>query len=556
MMITILPLNIKERMSSMKKIFSLLLCALMMGCASAASLPSPETLITLSDDQILVDGAPITENPDAKAYLAYHTETHPDVAPQLQGLQNRVITITDNGAYRITGSAQDAQIAVKADEKDHVRLILDHMEISCRTAPAIVIHSAFDPRVPGQYGVTIHLADGSENKVTGSHTTRILDTDVKFDGAVDSLVSLGFEGNGKLTVDADNEGIEVKYGHMTINGGVFDIRAGDDPLNVSEDQVGTLTVNGGHLFSAVKPLAGGEGDGIDSNGSIIFNGGTIINLAHPSSQDSGIDSDMGSTINGGVVVGAGNMYDPIEAEGSSQLFMMLEFNESTDDLVVVTDQGGKPVFAYDFPHDYMYIAFSTPELKEGIYHVYLGGEIEGKSENGLYTQIDSYTPGIQMTHGGGTAQQRNAFPAPDMGGMETPQGGMPGMQAPNDPGRGFGGQGFGGMDMNALMQAYQQLDLNEILKDKDLDELLQGKDLNQLLTGFAITDLLTQEEIKAYLGDVDPMLLQMLGSRGGFGGGFGGFGGPRSLENSAEVATGDFFLSRENTGFTNLTAIR
>lgn len=547
----------------MKKLLSLLLCALMMGCASADSLPSPETLITLSDDQILVDGSPITGNRDARVYLSYQTEVHPDVAPQLQGLENRVITITDNGAYRITGSAHDAQIAVKADENDHVRLILDNMEITCRTAPGIVIHSAYDPRVPGQYGAVIHLAEGSENKVTGSHTARILETDEKFDGAVDSLVSLGFEGSGKLTVDADNEGIEVKYGHMTVNGGVFDIQAGDDPLNVSEDQVGTLTVNGGYLFSSVKPLAGGEGDGIDSNGFIIFNGGTVINLAHPSSQDSGIDSDMGSTVNGGLIVGAGNMYDPIEAEGSAQLFMMLEFNEPTNDLVVVTDQGGKPVFAYDFPHDYMYIAFSSPELKEGIYHVYLGGEIEGISENGLYTRIDSYIPGVQMTHGGGTAQQRNAFPAPDAPGMEMPVGGMNGMNGPDDPGRGFGGQGMGdpgmgmgGMDRNALMQAYQQLDLNEILKGKDLDELLQGKDLNQLLTGFAITDLLTQEEINAYLGDVDPMLLQMPGGFGGFGGGFGGFGGPRSLENSAETATGDFFLSRENTGFTNLTAIR
>jgi len=118
----------------MKKLLSLLLCALMMGRASAASLPSPETLITLSDDQILVDGAPITGNRDARVYLSYQTEVHPDVPPQLQGLENRVITITDNGAYRITGSAQDAQIAVKAGEDDEVRIILDNADITVRYA--------------------------------------------------------------------------------------------------------------------------------------------------------------------------------------------------------------------------------------------------------------------------------------------------------------------------------------------------------------------------------------------------------------------------------------
>ena len=60
-------------------------------------------------------------------------------------------------------------------------------------------------------------------------------------------MSLGFEGSGSLTVEADNEGVEVKYGHMTINGGTFHITAGDDPLNVSEDGVGVLTMNDGYV---------------------------------------------------------------------------------------------------------------------------------------------------------------------------------------------------------------------------------------------------------------------------------------------------------------------
>ena len=189
----------------------------------------------------------------------------------------------------------DTQIAVRAGAEDEVRLILDGVDITCRTSSAIAVFSAKEPKAAGQYGVIIELAEGSVNRVTGSHTARIEETDTKLDGAICSLVSLGFEGNGHLTVDADNEGVEVKFGHMTINGGVFDIQSGDDPLNVSEDGVGVLTMNDGYVYSAVKNLPGGEGDGIDSNGWIIFNGGTAINLAHPSSQDGGIDSDMGSS---------------------------------------------------------------------------------------------------------------------------------------------------------------------------------------------------------------------------------------------------------------------
>ena len=480
-------------------------------------------------ESITVNGEEITENPEEAVHLVRQTETHGDVPAELAGLENRVVTITRGGVYRLSGAATDVQIAVRATEEDDVRLILDGVDITCRTSSAIAVYSAHDPRTAGVYAVTLELAEGSVNRITGSHTVRIQESDVKLDGAVCSLVSLGIEGDGSLTVDADNEGIEVKFGHMTINGGVLDIRSGDDPLNVSEDGVGVLTMNDGYVFSEVKNAPGGEGDGIDSNGWIVFNGGTAINLAHPASMDSGIDSDMGSTINGGVIVGAGNMYDPIDG-ASEQLFMMLEFAESTDDLLVVTDQAGQPVFAYDFPHDYQYIAFSTPALKAGErYSVYLGGQIEGEERNGLYTTITAYTPGRQMTHGEGNAQQ-------SMGGMPGGFDPMAGMEPPQ-----------GGMDPFGALAA---IDLNEILKGADLNEVLRDVDLNDLLTGVAITDLLTEEQIRQYLGDVDVSALSgMQRGRGGFGGGFGGM---RGLESSAEVATTAFLLTPETTGFTNV----
>ncbi len=108
---------------------------------------------------------------------------------------------------------------------------------------------------------------------------------------------------------------------------------------------------------------------------------------------------MGTYINGGTVVGAGGMYDEIEND-SEQLFMFMQFAEDTDDTIVVTDENDNPVFAYDFPYDYTYIVFSTPEFAEGTYHVYMGGSIEGTEEDGLYTSITSYTDGIQLKHGG------------------------------------------------------------------------------------------------------------------------------------------------------------
>ena len=494
----------------MKKLLAAFLCLLMLHTGAAFA---EETVIVFSDNAVTVNGQPASESPTDSVYLAYVNETHEDVPEDLASVFNRVITITAAGSYRVSGTAADAQIAVKAGSKDDVRLILDGLDLTCRTAPAIAVYSGRDPRTPGEYGVTIELAEGSKNYLTGSHT----ESDVlEFDGAVGAQISLGFTGTGSLTIDADNEGIEVALGHLTIDGGVFSIAASDDPINVAEDNVGVLTVNDGYIYSAVKPTPGGEGDGIDSNGWIVFNGGTAINLAHPQSMDGGIDSDMGSSINGGVIVGAGNMYDPIEAT-SGQLFMMLEFSQSTDDLVVVTDENDVPVFAYDFPYDYTYIAFSTPQLREGAaYRVYLGGEIEGESANGLYTSIASYVPGTRMQHGAGTAQMR---------GFGMPQG--------FDPGNMPEGMDFGqfsqppeGMDFGQFSNPPESMDFGQFSQppeDMDFGQFSNppgGMDFSQF-------------------GNPP---------QGGFG------GGPRSLESSAEVATDVFLLTRESTGFTNITA--
>ena len=432
----------------MKKLLSLLILSLLLFgvCALAEG---TENSITLGET-LLINGEPISDDSSAPVYLSLEAQTHEDVPEELRTLQNRVIVITAAGDYRFSGEAHDAQIAVRAGENDKVRVILDGVSLSCRTAPAVVGESAFDSRQPGEYGITLVLAADSENTVSGSHTV-VPEGDedaVEFDGAISSIVSLGIEGDGILTVDADNEGVEVSKGHLTINGGTLHIAACDDPLNVSEDGVGVLTINGGYVYSSVKPLEGGEGDGIDSNGSIVINGGTVINLAHPASMDSGIDADLGSLINGGTIVGAGNMYDPIEAD-SSQLFMMLEFAEKTDQLVVVTDENDQPVFAYDFPHSYTYIAFSSPTLKEGTYRVYLGGKIAGEQTDGLYTSITSYTPGTRMQHGGTRAAQHGMPMTLPEGmtelpeGMDFPQGERPkppeGMKFPRG-GRGFGGR--------------------------------------------------------------------------------------------------------------------
>ena len=161
----------------MKKLIGavLMLCLLL----TVAAAETTETVIVLGDT-ITVNGTAITEDASDAVYLAHVVETHEDVKEELGGVINRVITITGGGVYRISGTATDTQIAVKAGAEDDVRLILDGVDLTCRTHAAIAIYSARDPRTAGEYGVTIELAAGSNNRITGSHNVAATDGEPEF----------------------------------------------------------------------------------------------------------------------------------------------------------------------------------------------------------------------------------------------------------------------------------------------------------------------------------------------------------------------------------------
>ena len=169
-------------------------------------------------------------------------------------------------------------------------------------------------------GANVLIADGTINNVTGSYVARIYDPDSvvlsedgmtvedseklhKYDGAFYSKMSMnvdgGEAGTGVLNITADNEGLDTEL-HLTINGGTINITSGNDGINTNEDNVSVTTVNGGSVNIQVTGETG-EGDGIDSNGWLVINGGAVTAAACSNSGDAGIDATMGITINGGTV---------------------------------------------------------------------------------------------------------------------------------------------------------------------------------------------------------------------------------------------------------------
>ena len=411
----------------MKKI--ILLTAMIIGCMWNCSFAT-DVSINLSQDKILINDEEITTNNEKAVYLQSVVEQHPDVSEENKNVVNKVITITKAGSYRINGTIQDTQIRVETTDSEEVKLILNDADIVCRTAPAILINSAADDEKVGEAKVKLVLEN--ENKITGSHVAEYYDevgNKFKNDAAISSKVSLIIEGDGSLLVNSDNEGIESKM-HLTINDGTIEIFSEDDALNASEDGVSHVTINGGNIYGIVQG-DGGEGDGIDSNGYITINGGFVVAQAHSASPDTGLDADLGITINGGTVIATGNMYEGID-ENSEQQFMQMYFSETqkSGDVIVITDEKAEPIIAFKPINSFTILECSSPDFKSGTYYAYVGGEVTGEEQDGVYTNIVSYNKGEQLSHTG-TMTNDKRRPG-NMQGMANREFGGNGMQRPGN----------------------------------------------------------------------------------------------------------------------------
>lgn len=406
---------------------------------------SHETVIHLSDAGVKVDGADISTDTASAVYagaeLVYYKEgqdalygegDEDDGHSAEEAAAHTVVTITQPGTYRVSGSISKGQIAVDLGEEAEndatavVNLILDNADITCTAASGIVVYNAYEcgsddkqsaskDADTGAAGFNLILADDSTNTVNGSHVAKIykegttqeqIDADEakkqwKFDAAIDSLVSFNIDGeaskNGKLTVNADNEGISSKL-HMTINGGEITIHSADDAINASEDYVSVLTINDG-IITCDSGL-GAEGDGIDSNGWIVVNGGYTISCANGSSQDSGVDADNGIYLNGGTVLASGNMYDEVSDE-SEQPFMVLNFAGKIEEgqLLMLKNSSDEPVAAFSAVNAFTTAVYGSELVTEGEYTLYKVSAVIGERNGSIYTNITDYQDAVQLQYG-------------------------------------------------------------------------------------------------------------------------------------------------------------
>jgi len=396
--------------------------------ATAISWDKNATKIELSDDEILVDGEAVSQKEGDAVYVAkniifylegqditYGEGEEWEAHSQAEADAHTVVHITKPGTYEISGNLSKGQIFVdlgedaKDDPEAVATLVLNDVDVSCTVAPAVLFYRVYecgndDPEeatkdvdITGA-GANVIIADGTENTFIGSHIAKIYEscelsedgTEVidskklhKYDAAFHSRRSMNvYGGTGILNIFADNEGLDAEM-HMTIHGGNINIYSGNDGINTNEDEVSVFTMNGGNLNIAVTGTTG-EGDGIDSNGWLVVNGGMITASACGTSQDSGIDADMGIHLNGGTVVATGNMMDRIEAEGQPYISFMGKEKLSGGTLYTIKDTDRNDFMEVTPANDFQMIVFSSEDMQaDAAYSLWKGEEQVAESGKGM-----------------------------------------------------------------------------------------------------------------------------------------------------------------------------
>lgn len=446
------------------------------------------TKIDLSDENITVNGTDfrtvstdviygVSVANDIVFYeegkdFTYGEGTEKDAHPQEEADSHTVVHITQPGQYILSGKLSAGQIAVdlgedaKEDPNAVVTLVLNNVDITCTVAPAVIFYHVYECGAADEEtakmevdtsaaGANVIIADGTVNNIRGSYVARIYKsvelnedkTEVvdskklhKYDGAFYSKMSMNIygekESTGILNIYAENEGLDSEL-HLTLFSGNIHIESGNDGINTNEDNVSVTHILGGTLDIVVNGSTG-EGDGIDSNGWLVIDGGIVTASACATSGDAGIDADKGVYIRGGQVIAGGNMLDHVQG---SQTHLVLSFlqRQQGGKTYTLKNANGSTVLTCQPTNAFQYLILSSPIICEGDYTLWQG-----------QTQLSAVKGGAMM---GGMGKPEGERPEMPEGGRpegerpEMPEGSMPEGTPPSFPenGRPEGGQRPGGM---------------------------------------------------------------------------------------------------------------
>lgn len=279
------------------------------GCGAQAAAETPEPVAAAP----VVTAEPLTaqaaETPTAKAeavnvnpdmftdrdyetdYSDCVTVTLSDSGSSADGagvsVDGSVITITQDGTYRFTGTLTNGQIVAELPDDAKTQFVLDNASVTCEGGAALYVKTGDK--------LFVTTAAGSENALTS--TGEYAPADDNVDGTIFSRIDLTLNGLGTLAVSSETghgivakDDLKVTSGRcvivaakdgvdandsIRIGGGTIDIRSEGDGMQADTDDPekgylyiadGVITIECGH-------------DGMQASSTVTVEGGSIDILA-------------------------------------------------------------------------------------------------------------------------------------------------------------------------------------------------------------------------------------------------------------------------------------
>lgn len=329
-------------------------------------------------DQDLIDLlAEKVEYTQAQEYSSWADQPHTVITlSQKQGvingngaeIKNGVLTIKEAGTYVLSGDFTGS-VTVDALKDEDVRIVLNNAKIaSTTTAPIQVVEAN---------AVTISLEPGTSNTLSDSaygSATNINGDEIT--GAIFSKSDLIINGDGELTIQANNnDGINSRDDLMILSGNI-QINAADDGL-VGKDSVQiknpTLNITAkGDGIKASNDTDAGQGYLLIQGGDITVNSG-----------DDGLKGEQQMIITGGQI----NVQDSVEGLESMDILIAggdIKVKSSDDGINAAgKDQG------------------NTLDIRDGI--IYVNAQGDGIDVNGSITMSGGFVVIDGPTSGGNGA---------------------------------------------------------------------------------------------------------------------------------------------------------
>ena len=392
--------------------------------------------------------------------------------------ENGKVTIRKAGTYLLSGTLEEGQLLVDAEEGAEIILVFDGFKISNSTDAPLLFESGSS--------ITLVLKDGSKNAVTDLRSSA-----EENKAAIYTKSDLTISGNGTLDVTGTAEDAIHSKTNVTVQGGTINLKAGDDAIHADETltildgkvtvleseegleglvvdiQGGDITVNASddglnasdgsgsdkapgqategaeiHISGGVLTVKAG-GDGIDSNGDLIISGGTVVVDGPSDGGNAPIDYDGKGVISGGTVFVSGDsgMFQSLNDSGTTQnsIVYYLSETQAAGTKVVVADSKGNVIYENNSTTQaFNTVLFSAADLKSGEnYIVTVGEQSETVSISDTVNNIGENRDGNGPQGGMDGGFERGERPErPGKGGENGENGGFERGERPERPGKG------------------------------------------------------------------------------------------------------------------------